>query len=240
MVGRLVEQQHVRAPHQRLGQRHALLRAARKRADHGARRPGAGAAVSPRRAAPSSSRPGLDLRLAARRGRRGRAGVLVDQRDHVGDACAGGREDGGLRIEHRLLRDIGDAQALLQLQGAVVGLLQAGQDLEQRGLARAVAPDQADALARLEREIRVIQQGHMAEGQLRVEKSNECHGGGDYPAGRLQRHSIKRCSRAGVRDEPEDERNFPGGAASECPRRRDSETWLAASRRLRFLQQSVR
>ena len=86
-------------------------------------------------------------------------------------------------IEHGLLRDVGDAKALLQLQGAVVGPLQPRQDLQQRGLARAVAPDQADALAGLERKVGVIEQCDVAVGQLRVQKSDQCHGAGDYPAG---------------------------------------------------------
>jgi ATPase subunit of ABC transporter with duplicated ATPase domains len=69
----------------------------------------------------------------------------------------------------------------LQLQRSVVGLFQAGEDLEQRRLARAVAPDQADAFAGLQGEIGVIEQGHVAEGQLCVEEGNECHEGRDYP-----------------------------------------------------------
>jgi hypothetical protein len=43
------------------------------------------------------------------------------------------------------LFDEGDARALLHLQRAVVGLGKSAQDPEQRGLACAVAPDQADA-----------------------------------------------------------------------------------------------
>ena len=53
---------------------------------------------------------------------------------------------------------------------AVVGLLDAGEDLQQRGLAGAVAADQADALAGFQREIGVVEQGHVAEGELRVEQ----------------------------------------------------------------------
>ena len=96
--------------------------------------------------------------------------VLVDQRDHVGDAGARGLEDVAPGIQHRFLRHISDAQALLQLQDAVVGLFQAGQDFEERGLARAVAPDQADAFAGLQREIGVVEQRNVAEGELRVER----------------------------------------------------------------------
>jgi len=82
-------------------------------------------------------------------------GVLLDQRDDVGNAFPDGLEDGAMEVEHRFLRDVGDAKALLQLQASVVGPLQPRQDLEQRGLARAVAPDQADALAGFQREVGV-------------------------------------------------------------------------------------
>ena len=94
----------------------------------------------------------------------------------------------GFRFQHRFLRHIGDAQALLQLQDAVVRLLQARQDLEERGLAGAIAPDQADAFAGFEREIRVVEQRDVAEGQLRVEKGDQCHGGAII---RVERHGLE-------------------------------------------------
>ena len=68
--------------------------------------------------------------------------------------------------------DVGDAQVLLQLQGAVVGFFQSGQDFEQRGLAGAVAADQADALAGFQRKIRVVQQGDVPKSELSVKKCN--------------------------------------------------------------------
>ncbi len=62
-------------------------------------------------------------------------------------------EHGDTRLELRLLRDVGAAQAALHLQHAVVGLVDAGEDLEHARLAGAVAPDQGDALGGLEREV---------------------------------------------------------------------------------------
>jgi hypothetical protein len=108
-------------------------------------------------------------------------GVLVDQRDHVGDRRHRRLEHGGLRFQGRFLGDVSNAQPLLQLQRAVVGLFQAGEDFQQGRLAGAVAADQADALGDLQREIGVIEQRHVAEGQLRIEKGDEGHEGRDYP-----------------------------------------------------------
>ena len=68
------------------------------------------------------------------------------------------------------------------------GLSEPRQDLQQRGLARAVAPDQADALAGFQGEIGVVEQGHMAEGQLGGEDMMG-HEGRDYPAAAKNAHS---------------------------------------------------
>ena len=57
------------------------------------------------------------------------------------------------------------------------------QDLEQRGLARAVAADQADALRFEQREVRVIEQRDVTERELRVEECDECHVARDYRSG---------------------------------------------------------
>ena len=84
-------------------------------------------------------------------------------------------EYGGARIEHRLLSHIRDPHALLKLQRAVIGGLEAAQYLEQGRLAGAVAADQPDAFALLEREVSVIEQGDMAEGELSVEQGDKGH-----------------------------------------------------------------
>ncbi len=70
--------------------------------------------------------------------------------------------------EVRLLRQIADGRAGLHEARAAVGLDQAGGDLQQRRFARAVAADQADALARRHRQLDARQQRRAAEGQRDV------------------------------------------------------------------------
>jgi hypothetical protein len=72
-----------------------------------------------------------------------------------------------VRIELRLLLDVGDLQALLHDQQAVVQLEGAGNDFQQGGLTGAVAPDQADPLGRFEGEFGVIEQRDVTERELR-------------------------------------------------------------------------
>ena len=80
-----------------------------------------------------------------------------------------------MRVQTGLLRHVGDAQVLLQLQGAVVGLFKARQNFEQRRFAGAVAANQAYALVGLQRKICVVQQGDVPKSKLSVKKGNECH-----------------------------------------------------------------
>ena len=71
-----------------------------------------------------------------------RAGLRHAHADGVKHADAG--------VEQRFLRDVDTAQAGLQLQDAVVGLVQPGQYLQQRRLAGAVAADKGDAFTVLQ------------------------------------------------------------------------------------------
>ena len=68
----------------------------------------------------------------------------------------------------RVLRQVGDAHAFSQAQFAVIRRLGAAQDVEQGGFAFAVAPQQGDALARLQREVDVIEQRPPAEGERQL------------------------------------------------------------------------
>ena len=86
------------------------------------------------------------------------------------------REHRGLGVKLGLLRHIGDAQTLLHTQAAVVRLCQSAQDLQQRRLARSVAPYEAHTFSGLQRKACVIQQGYMPERQLGFHQSNQCHG----------------------------------------------------------------
>ena len=177
VVGGLVEQQHVGHGHQRLRQRDALLHAAGQAADVARCRPGAAAPAWCPRAAPSSRRPAPRCASAARRGRRrGHAPRSAARtRLGLGHAFADDVEHAVRRLEQRLLRHVADAQALRHLQQPVVELLQPGQHLQQRGLAGAVAADQAEALAGLERERRAVEQRDMAVGQVGVGEGQDGH-----------------------------------------------------------------
>ena len=97
------------------------------------------------------------------------AQVLLTRGDGLGKTGAGGDKDGGLRVQHGLLSDVGDAKSLLELQGTVVGFFQTGQNFEERGLAGTVAPDQSDALRGFQREIGVIEQSDVPVGELRLQ-----------------------------------------------------------------------
>ena len=143
VVGRLVEQQHVGRRDQRLRQGHPLARAAGQRVDD-------------RGSVEVQSLQGLiDALLpgpAAQRFEPRLQGVQIvvgsvrlvarAQPARLGHAFGDGVEHRHARRERRLLRDVDAARAALHLQQAIVELLQARQDLQQRGLAGAVAPDQ--------------------------------------------------------------------------------------------------
>ena len=169
VVGGLVQQQHVGPAHQGLGQRHAFALAARQIAH-------ALAAIEvqplqgffhPLLPVPAVQRfqPALDrvqvcicvaIEVAVAQG----LGFL-----HAGTGCF---KNGVLHVQHGLLWHIGHPHPALHLQNAVVWLLQAGQNFQQRGLAGAVAPYQAHPLLSLQGKVGVVEQGHMTKGQLRV------------------------------------------------------------------------
>ncbi len=186
MVGRLVQQQHVGHADQRASQRHALLHAARKRADrHVAREiqavqrgfdavveiPGV-AGVDPLADGMHAFHQRIVV-IAAQL--RGQAVVFGQQRTPLAQARSDGLEHRLLGRKLRLLLDVGDLHALLHHEQAIVQARRAAENLQQRGLARAVTPDQADALAGFERKLGMIEQGNVAEGQLGVGKGDDCH-----------------------------------------------------------------
>jgi len=86
-------------------------------------------------------------------------------------------KDGGVLVELGFLFDRGHAQARRAGDIAVVGQGAAIEQAEQRGLAGAVAADEADALAGLDGEVGVVQQRVVAIGQLDVGQGDErCEG----------------------------------------------------------------
>ena len=78
--------------------------------------------------------------------------------------------------EVRLLRQVADGGARLHEARAAIGLDQAGGDLQQRRLARAVAADEAHALARRDRQLDAVEQRRAAEGERDIAELDEGRG----------------------------------------------------------------
>ncbi len=177
VVGGFVEQQHLGHGHQRLRQGDTLLHAAGQAADVARavqmqlRQRGVHTLL------PVPGIEGLDARLQ-------RIQIVVRrmqlvaraQRTSFSHAFADDVEDAVRRLEQRFLRHVADAQALRHLQQPVVELLLPGQHLQQRGLARAIAADQAQALAGLERKRRAVEQRDMSVGQVGIRQGQDGHG----------------------------------------------------------------
>ena len=89
-------------------------------------------------------------------------GLALQRVEMVEDGEALGKD--GLAAEgEAVLRQIADGHALDTGQRAVVQVLQAGEDLEQRGFAGAVAADQAGALVRRDQPVGVFKEEFGAE-----------------------------------------------------------------------------
>ncbi len=91
-------------------------------------------------------------------------------------------ESGGHRLEDRLcgierrfLRHEGDRQAGLPHDLAVVERELARDAAQQRGLAGAVAPDQADPLARVDRQLGAVEQRNVPVGEVDVLQREQRH-----------------------------------------------------------------
>ena len=72
-------------------------------------------------------------------------------------------EDGAAAEREAVLREVADGHALDVGARAVVEGLDAGEDLEQRGFARAVAADQAGALVGRDQPVDVFEEEFLAE-----------------------------------------------------------------------------
>ena len=164
VVGRLVEQQQVRAAHQRLREVEPHAPAAREARDGlvellrgeaeaekqclGARAHGVGVGIGERR-----------VQLAHQRAIPGRLrgselGFQVAQRRIAIDRALGRRP-----LERRgLLRHVGDAPVRREFDLALVGVQLAAQQGEETRLARAVGADQPDALAGIEGEVSAFEE----------------------------------------------------------------------------------
>src|SRR5690606_16076349 len=186
MVGGLVQQQDVGFAHQRAGQQHAPLHAARQRLearlrgqfellDHLGHAAVEGAAVQ-----------GLDprLRLAHR--------CHVARRDRV-EPRAG-------RVLRHFLGHARHHRARLQAHFAVVGLEFARDQAHQGGLAGAVAADDAHALAGLDRQVHALEQQRAADAEVDALELEEGH---DWIlAGAPARHARRVAQRSRIATTP--------------------------------------
>src|SRR5262249_24503860 len=93
----------------------------------------------------------------------------------AGDAGGQAVSDRRRGRELGLLLDEADSQSVATLQRAVVELRTARDDAQASRFARSVTADQTDALAGFHRELRSIEQRFVAERQVGVEESDECH-----------------------------------------------------------------
>jgi hypothetical protein len=94
------------------------------------------------------------------------------------------RQERGAAAERQVLRQPADPHALGAGDLAVVDLLDAGDDLEQRGLARAVGPDQADAIVVADAQAGRVEDHPIGEEQRDVFEDDQAHGGAAYTARR--------------------------------------------------------
>ena len=125
----------------------------------------------------------LCLREALERPRRviardfdGRVVIGRHQRADVAEAFGYDVEDGRRGGERHVLFEPGDAHAGLQPPRAGVGRQFAAGDAQQRGLAGAVAANQADAFSSVDLHRRAIDQGKVSEGDRDAFKRKQWHG----------------------------------------------------------------
>ncbi len=185
MVGRLVEQQEIGRHDERARQGHALLQPAREfryrivlgqlqAAERG---------FDPVLEAPAVARIERFLQMLhplhqrdvvfggvmSMRSQRVRRGVIIDQQLRPLAQAFGHRLEHALPGPERgLLRNARQLQLRRAPDLAVIGRGKALDDSQETGLAGAVAPDQADALAGLDHEIDTIEQRHMAVSQRQL------------------------------------------------------------------------
>jgi hypothetical protein len=84
-------------------------------------------------------------------------------------------------LDHQVLRQPADPHAAGAGDLAVVELLLAGDDLEQRGLAGAVGPDQADALAVADAQVDRVEDHAIGEEHGHAFEDDQAHGGCGLP-----------------------------------------------------------
>ena len=94
------------------------------------------------------------------------------------------------RRERNILLEAGDAKSGLPPHGAGIGDDVAADDAQERRFAGSVSPDYTYALARLNQQVRIIEQRQMAIGHLDVVERHERHGLGVGADG-VEEHSAE-------------------------------------------------
>ncbi|MNS54791.1 hypothetical protein D3C72_876050 [compost metagenome] len=193
VVGRFVEQQHVRGGQQQAAQRHAALLATGQMADLGfprrqAQRIGGDIELEVDVVAVAGGQDGFVFRLIGGQGvevgvRLGISRVdlveLLARLEHAAERLFHGLAHGLLGVELRFLRQVADVQVRHRRGLALDLLVEAGHDLEQRGLARAVQAQHADLGAGEERQRDVLQDVTLGRDDLAHAVHGEnvlCHG----------------------------------------------------------------
>ena len=186
VVGRLVEQQHVRIRHEGARQHDAAPGTAGAGADDdvGGQGKPAENLLDPLREVPSAERVDALLQRGQALQRRvvavcdGVARVVI-----VGQHFAEFRKpaghgliDRGGKIFRHVLFQMSDAQRVAPPHAAFVGQHRAADDVQQRRLPGAVAADETDAFAFFELEVRAIEQHLVAERERGVVQRDEAHG----------------------------------------------------------------
>ncbi len=182
VVGGLVQHQQVRRVHEGAGQGDPLLLATAEGADGGLQLPDTQArqdrlGLGIRRPAVGAVQIGDQVSQPCLEGvvvlegvviaRSGQGAASLRERPQQGQlrrvAGVDGLEDGGLRVEDRLLGQVADAYAAPDRHRPRVRWLEAGHDAQQRRLAAAVAADEADAVAAVQAQVDAVQQHPLAE-----------------------------------------------------------------------------
>jgi hypothetical protein len=176
VVGGFVQQQQLGFGHQGTRQGHALFGAARKLGHAGLRRQVQALQGFFDALLPGPAAQGFQAGLQGVEVFAGCVGLeAVAQGARLRHTFGHGFKHGGGLGKAGFLRHVHTPQAALQLQLAVIGQLQARQDLQQRRLARAVAADEGHALAGFQRQAGAVEQGHVAVGEVGVLKGQQCH-----------------------------------------------------------------
>jgi mono/diheme cytochrome c family protein len=186
VVGRFIEQQHIRTANQTAGQRHALLHAARQFADQ---RMAIQVQLVQRDLdlviqTPGIGRIKLDLNVmhalhdgviivAAELA--GQRFIFVQQGRQLAQAGSDGIKHGHLGREMRFLINVSDLQILLHHQQTIIQLRYACDDFQQRRFTGAVTADQTNPLPCLQRKLSMIEKGNVAECKLRIGERDDCH-----------------------------------------------------------------